>query len=51
MKKLFLILFFFPFIIHSQTSGGIKVTQLPTTTTGSSNDFLIKDDAAGTPGL
>ncbi|MES2382596.1 MAG: hypothetical protein V4538_16225 [Bacteroidota bacterium] len=35
-----------PFLLTAQ----IKVKDLPTTTTGSSGDFILKDDVAGTPG-
>lgn len=46
MKKI-LILFLFPLICFGQS---IKVKDLPTTTTGASGDYFIKDDAAGTSG-
>jgi hypothetical protein len=45
MKKiLFLIL------ISANLFSQIKIKDLPTTTTGSTGDFLLKDDAAGIPG-
>ena len=47
MKKILFFLFLLPFIGLSQ---GIKVKALPTIATGSTNDYLIKDDAAGISG-
>ena len=45
MKKIILFL-----LLSNVAFGQIKVKDLPTTTTGSTNDYLLKDDAAGTPG-
>ncbi len=46
MKKILSLLIFIPFLLSAQ----IKVKDLPTTTGGSTADFLLKDDAAGIPG-
>jgi len=45
MKKILLLL-----LLSSSLFGQIKIKDLPTTTTGSVGDFLLKDDAAGVPG-
>ncbi len=47
MKNIISILLF---ALTFQLSAQIKVKDLPTTTTGSTSDFLIKDDAAGVSG-
>lgn len=47
MKKIVLIFLLIPLFSIGQ---GIKVKDLPTTTTGTSNDFLIKDYYTGTSG-
>lgn len=49
MKKILFILLLISFNVYSQ-GGGMRVKDLQTTTTGSTNDYLIKDDSAGTPG-
>lgn len=46
MKKILSILLFLPILLSAQ----IKVKNLPTTTTGTTGDYLIKDDAGGAPG-
>ncbi|HRH54790.1 MAG TPA: hypothetical protein PLN38_15790, partial [Chitinophagales bacterium] len=48
MKKLLTIIMCFFFICS--VNAQIKIKDLPTTTTGISGDFLLKDDAAGIPG-